>query len=155
MLSDLEKANMALLHLGISKSIGSFTENSNEARALNTFYDTTNEWLLRNYKWPFATGFVNLALVETNPTDEWAYSYRYPTDCLFFRRVLNGIPSGFLNDSEAFLAHLCLTATSLMLKFRIKLAVTQKVSLSIVILTRLKLSILVSPTTPCMRLITT
>jgi hypothetical protein len=30
-------------------------------------------------------------LIEENPTDEWGYSYRYPTDALYIRRILSGI----------------------------------------------------------------
>ncbi len=32
----------------------------------------------------------DLGLVDTNPNIEWAFSYRYPSDSFFFRRILSG-----------------------------------------------------------------
>jgi hypothetical protein len=32
-----------------------------------------------------------LAEIADDPTTEWAKSYGYPSDCLFFRRILSGI----------------------------------------------------------------
>lgn len=90
MASETEIANLALGHLGISKTIATMTENSQEARACNRFYPFAREEVLRDFMWPFATKYFTLGLVEEDPTEEWAYSYRYPSDCLFFRRILSG-----------------------------------------------------------------
>ena len=38
-----------------------------------------------------ARAFLDLALIAEAPTDEWGYSYQYPTDCLKIRRILSGI----------------------------------------------------------------
>lgn len=85
-------ANMAISHLGISKEIGNLdTEKSAEAAACRTFYETARDETLRDFPWPFATKFVALGLVETDPTDEWSFSYRYPSDCLNIRRILSGL----------------------------------------------------------------
>lgn len=87
-----EIANMALAHLGSSKTIQDLdTENSKEAKACRTFYETVVDEILRDISWPFATQFVDLALVEEDPTDEWGFSYRYPVTCLMIRRILSGI----------------------------------------------------------------
>jgi hypothetical protein len=83
-------ANLSLSHLGVGKRISDLDENSAEANALSAFYDLALEQSLRAVNWPFATKFVTLALVESDPTDEWGYSYRYPSDCLYFRRILSG-----------------------------------------------------------------
>lgn len=89
-------ANMALSHLGVGKQIASLTESSEEARACNLFYEPTRDELLRSAPWPFAKKQDSLAVVETDPTDEWGYSYTYPTDCLMIRRLC----SGTRNDSR-------------------------------------------------------
>lgn len=90
--SSTEICNLALSHLGISKQIADIdSEKSNEARACRLFFETTRDMILRDFAWPFATKIVTLGLVETNPNDEWAYSYRMPSDCLFDRRILSGI----------------------------------------------------------------
>lgn len=91
MASKVGIVNMALGHLAVSKAIASITEKSEEARAANLYYDTALEMVLRDAPWPFATKIASLALVEEDPTDEWGYSYRYPTDCLRIKRILSGV----------------------------------------------------------------
>jgi len=98
MASKTDICNIAISHLGISKEISNVTtEQSKEAQACRRFYDEARKAVLNDYPWPFATRFVNLGLVEEDPTTEWAYSYRYPVDCLYVRRIL----SGFRDDTEA------------------------------------------------------
>jgi hypothetical protein len=87
MASSTSIANLALSHLGISKTIASLTERSQEALAINAFYDTAVEELQREFPWPFNTRFGVLSLVEEDPTSEWSYSYRYPSTAIFFRRI--------------------------------------------------------------------
>lgn len=83
---------MSLSHLGQGKAIADLdTENSEAASACRTFYDVTVQEVLSSYNWAFATKFRELSLVAEDPTDEWSYSYRYPSDCLKFRRILSGI----------------------------------------------------------------
>jgi hypothetical protein len=95
--SKTDIANMAISHLGVGKEIGNLdTENSQEANSCRRFYDTAREAVLRDAPWPFATTRRALALIATDPNDEWNYSYRYPSDCLFLRRILSGVR----NDSR-------------------------------------------------------
>lgn len=95
--SKVEIANMALSHLAIGKEIANFeTENSEEARAIRRFYEIAKDVTLRDFPWPFATRQGILALIAIEPTTEWGYSYRYPSDCLYVRRILSGIR----NDSR-------------------------------------------------------
>lgn len=84
-------ANMALGHLQVSYVIGDFDERSQEAAAIRRFYDIVRRHVLRDFAWPFATVFVTLPLVQQNPTPEWKYSYRYPSNSLMFRRILSGL----------------------------------------------------------------
>lgn len=91
MSSSTSVSNLALSHLGVSTPIANLeTEKSTAARACRTFYDLTIEATLRDFPWPFCTVFETLALVSTDPTSEWKYAYRYPTDCFKLRRILSG-----------------------------------------------------------------
>lgn len=92
MASETEICNLAISHLGIGKEIGNLeTERSEEAAACRRFYEICRNTTLRDYNWPFATQFLDLALIEEDPTDEWNYSYGYPSDCVKLRRILSGV----------------------------------------------------------------
>jgi len=89
--------NMALSHIGVGKEIANLTtEQSQEAAACRRFYDIAKDVVLRDFPWPFATKVDTLALIEEDPNVEWAFSYRYPTDCHLIRKVL----SGTRNDTQ-------------------------------------------------------
>jgi len=91
MASKTEICNMALSHIS-NKEIADYdTESSEEARVCRIFYPTAYLATLRDFFWPFATRTKSLTLIEENPTTEWAYSYRYPTDCVDIKRILSGI----------------------------------------------------------------
>lgn len=91
MSSSVEICNLALSHLGIAKEIADLdTERSEEAAACRRFYEPTVRKILAGFPWPFATRFMDLALVEEDPTEEFSYSYRYPADCLKIRRIRSG-----------------------------------------------------------------
>jgi hypothetical protein len=90
MSSVVEICNLAISHLGTGKEIANLQENSSEANACRRFFDTSLEQTLRGYAWPFANKFSPLNLVEEDPTDEWAYSYLYPVDCLQAIRIVSG-----------------------------------------------------------------
>jgi len=89
--SKVDIYNMALSHLGVGSEVASTTEQSEEARACNRFYDVARQQTLRSSPWPFATKIAALGLVQEDPNEEWAYSYQYPSDCLRVRRILSGI----------------------------------------------------------------
>lgn len=89
--------NMALGHLGVSDQISDLeTETSKEALACRLFYEACRDEVLRDFAWPFATIIEDLQLVEEDPNDEWAFSYRYPAGCAQLRRILSGVR----NDSQ-------------------------------------------------------
>lgn len=90
MASDLDIANMALRHLAVTTGpIASLTERSKEAKAVSLFLPQVREEVLRDHPWSFATHVALLALVEEEPTRDWLYSYRYPANCVTFRRLLS------------------------------------------------------------------
>lgn len=92
MASKTSICNMALSHLGIAKPIANIdSEQSQEAAACRTFYDVSRDRVSRDVAWPFLTKIEALALVEENPNEEWAYAYRYPSDCLDVRKIQSGV----------------------------------------------------------------
>lgn len=91
MASKTSICNLALRHLGHSKTVANVdTERSKEALACRTFYDQVLAEVLRDFPWPFALRTDDLELVEEDPNDEWAFSYRYPVSSARFRRILSG-----------------------------------------------------------------
>lgn len=82
--------NMALSHVGVGAEVQSTTEDTTEAAACRRFFDQCRDELLAEFPWPFATVTTQVALVESDPTSEWAYAYRYPSDCLCIQRILGG-----------------------------------------------------------------
>lgn len=94
--SDTEIANIAISHLGTGKDIANLTTGSSqEAKVMRRFFEAARDKVLGDFPWPFATKFVALGLIASNPTDEWAFSYGYPSDAV----RLNRIRSGVRNDS--------------------------------------------------------
>lgn len=82
-------ANFALSHLGVAKTITALaTDATPESIACNQFMDQVIDEVLRDFGWPFATAYATLLLVEEDPTVEWDYSYRLPSDCRFVRRIV-------------------------------------------------------------------
>jgi hypothetical protein len=88
MSSQIDIYNMALGHLGVTTTVASLTEPSKERKAMDRFWDAALEATLRDKDWPFTTKFKNPGLIGEEPTVEWDYSYRYPTDCLTVRRIM-------------------------------------------------------------------
>lgn len=115
MASKTEIVNISLSHLAVGKEISNFdTDKSEEARTARRLYNLALERTLTDVPWPFITRIAALALVEENPNDEYDYSYRYPTDCLYVRRILSGIrndnrqsrvPYRILSDSQGTLIY--------------------------------------------------
>jgi hypothetical protein len=82
-------ANMALTHLGVAATINSLnTDQSQEAKIMKLWYPIALEEILGDSRWDFATRYEPLSLIEENPTNEWKYSYRYPSNAVFIRRLL-------------------------------------------------------------------
>ena len=93
-----EIANNALLFLGQLYTISNLDDDTSaEGIAIRQVYDKTNDELLRANFWSFSRSFRKLVLVEQDPLEdlndanEFEYSYLYPTDCLYIKRVVNEI----------------------------------------------------------------
>lgn len=95
--TDTEVCNLALLHIGVTKAIATLaTEKSTEAAACRVAYEPARDSTFRDFSWPFATKSADLALVQADPDDYYAFSYRVPADCA---RVIK-LWSGVRNDSR-------------------------------------------------------
>jgi len=98
-----EICNLAIGHLAISRQISNIdTEKSEEARACRQFYPTVVAATLRDAPWKFTTLFYDLELVEENPTEKWAFAYRYPSSCARFRRIESDVRNETLKDRVPF-----------------------------------------------------
>lgn len=113
MASKTEICNFAISHLGSGKGIGNIdTEHSEEANACRQFYDMARDEMLREFPWPFASKTATLALVASDPSIEWLFSYRAPSDCLRIKRILSGertdtepVPYRKMSDSQGILVY--------------------------------------------------
>ncbi len=91
-ISSVKIANMALDYIGADATIESLTEASPTARICNRWYEWSRVQTLEAYNWNFARKRKALALLETQPYDDWAYRYEYPSDCIRAREIVN--PAG-------------------------------------------------------------
>lgn len=89
---DVTVCNFALGHVAAINSIQNLdTDPSPEAVVCRQFYYAARDEVLRAFDWGFATKFAQLGLVQNYPTNEYSYAYRYPSDCLKFRRICSGL----------------------------------------------------------------
>lgn len=95
MASDTQIANLALLHMGVSKRISNLeTEQTIDAETLRQAFADERDYCLEDFPWPFATAYATLGLVSDPDeayNDDWFYAYRYPSNCLKVRRVVSGL----------------------------------------------------------------
>jgi len=101
--TNISICNLALGLLGNGKRIGNLSERTVEAIACNAFFEDVRDATLRDFDFPFSKAFVDLILVEEDPTEEWAYSYRMPADCLKARRIISGNPQEANNERVKYL----------------------------------------------------
>lgn len=93
MASKTQIANIALSRAGVTKQLSDLvTDTSREAIIVRTNFDDDVDFTLRDFPWPFATAYADPALVAGSDTSravrDWQYAYRYPSDCLFVRRLV-------------------------------------------------------------------
>ena len=73
--------NLALAHIGNTKGLSNVdTDTTVEANMCRLFYDQCLNDMFESFQWPFARTRADLGLVENDPTPNWAYSYRMPSD---------------------------------------------------------------------------
>lgn len=96
MASNVEIANRALQKLG-AKRITSLTEDSVNARAINSCFDVLRKAELRKHPWSFSIERVQLSASSTSPLFVKTNSFPLPSDCL---RVLPNDPDFEYNDKD-------------------------------------------------------
>lgn len=65
------------------------TDKSNEAKVLNTHWETALYSTLEDLNLDSMSETVTLELVEEEPNDLWKYAYKYPSNCAFLRRLVS------------------------------------------------------------------
>lgn len=89
MATSISICNMALFHLGINKKITAFTDDTEEARACELFYDAARQHVLSSFPWNFACKYVALAEVLDGDPQGFTYAYQLPSDGLTARKIFN------------------------------------------------------------------
>lgn len=79
--SDVAIANLALQKLGASRIV-SLTEDTREARSMNSCYEHIRDTELRRHNWNFARQRSTLAASATDPDFDYDYAFPLPTNCL-------------------------------------------------------------------------
>lgn len=90
-ISTVQIANFALSKIGTDSTIESLTENSAEAKACNLWWEHTRKQTLAAFNWTFAEVRATLAAHGDDPSDDWAYRYVYPVDCVKARFIFNPV----------------------------------------------------------------
>ena len=80
--------NLALSAMLLAKEVSDVaTDTSNEVRVLNTFWDVAFESTLQDLDLDSLSTPITLELLATLTDDPWAFVYKYPSNCVFFRRL--------------------------------------------------------------------
>lgn len=80
--------NLALGALLLQRQIiNPDTDQSNEAKVLNTFYDVAWRAALADMDLDSTSSQMQLELLADCPVKDWRFAYKYPKNCAFFRRI--------------------------------------------------------------------
>jgi len=95
----LDVCNLALMYIGVTRPVQSFSENSTEAQLCNRVYDTAKEIVLKAFAWEFSK--ITAALtVTTETSNKFEYVYEYPDDCIRILSISDS--SGIGVDQQPF-----------------------------------------------------
>lgn len=82
--------NLALGALLLQRQISNADQDqSNECKILNTHWDTAFYSAIEDMDLDALSTQVTLELIDDDPADfpEWAFVYKYPSNCAYFRRI--------------------------------------------------------------------
>lgn len=82
--------NMALGHVGLGQQIASLDDVGAIAQVCRDWYARARDEVLESFEWPVTRLQVSPGLVEAEPNDDWANSFRYPPNALSLIRVVGG-----------------------------------------------------------------
>jgi hypothetical protein len=85
--------NQALARIGVSQQVLALdTEDTQPAVVARLHLKDDVEYVLARFPWEFARKYAALTLVDGTASDpvndDWTFSYRKPTDCVFVRRLV-------------------------------------------------------------------
>lgn len=107
-ISEVDICNQALLKLGAKPRINSLTEDSENARICNTFYDSVRDAVLRSHPWNCAIERKQITALATDPIADYEKQYQQPTNpwCLRVLQVgtLNQQPVRWRPEGRKILA---------------------------------------------------
>jgi len=84
--------NFTINALGLTKRINDAdSDDSTEAMNLRDLWDAAVESFLQEVNLSETNEIVSLTLVATDPNDNWAYAYAYPSGAALVRRILSGL----------------------------------------------------------------
>ena len=88
-ISETNICNQALLKMGAKPAISHRTEDSDNARACNTFYDSVRDAVLRSHPWNCAIKRKTLTALSAAPLMDYDHQYQLPTNpwCLRMLQV--------------------------------------------------------------------
>jgi hypothetical protein len=88
MSSATDVCNLALMHLKTGLRIGNIaTDTTETGLACALIYPLVRDDFQNSRPWNFCKKTASLVPVAQNPNNVWAFSYTYPPDCLYFRRI--------------------------------------------------------------------
>jgi len=101
MYSKAEIYNLALGALLLNRQVlNTETDKSNQVKVLNIHYPVALNTTLSDLNLTSTAVQVTAALVAEDPNDLWLYAYKYPDNCVLFRRLQSPVvkdnPSTFL-----------------------------------------------------------
>lgn len=89
--TDAQICNMALLRIGVTRTIDSLDSPTEEGRACKAVFDWCRDAVLASFDWPFASRWEQLAEPVGDPIQGWAHTYALPTGCLVAREIWCGL----------------------------------------------------------------
>lgn len=89
MTAEVDIVNMALDRIGVDHTIESLDENNPRARAARRWYPHCRDAALSEAPWNWALRVVALAELVGTPPPGWSKQFRYPTDCLLLRDIVD------------------------------------------------------------------
>ncbi len=79
-ISEVDICNQALMKLGAKPRINALTEDSDNARLCNTFYDSVRDAVLRSHPWNCAIERKQITALATDPIADYDKQYQLPTN---------------------------------------------------------------------------
>lgn len=106
MATAIQICNMALSHIGSEAGVTAISpsDGTREADLCATFYDQSRTELIEAGIWPFTLKRAALT-ATTSASDNWAYTYTKPTDCLRAVRILSASASMTVFAQDAYSLH--------------------------------------------------